>query len=551
MNVGEMQRLLSLKAAREPDHKFDDLHSLLCDRDWLRLAHAYVEQNAGSKTAGCDGIDMDSFNQDLGNHLRALREELKAGTFTAHPVRRVYIPKAKGGRRPLGIPSIRDRIVQEALRMVLEPIYEADFRQVSFGFRPNRCTMDAVKRIKLYISEKNKYLWVIEGDIASYFDAIHHRKLMKLLGRRVKDRATLDLTWQFLRAGVMERKLFKETKSGTPQGGIISPLLANVYLHELDKYMEKYTALPDAEKARRRRKGLANFAYVRYADDFVVLCNGRRAEAEGVREEIRSFLARDLRLTLAMEKTRITHANDGFDFLGFHLRRAMGPAGMVTKFTIPDKAVGKHLGTLKATLAQATHDESLTNKFKAVNRIIKGWCGYYQYTTRATSQFRKIGYRAFWLAARWLGRKFRLSIPRVLRRFQRGGGLGDHEVVMLLHQNFKHKLYTKPFVKPNPYTTQEGIVREELLDDDPWRGQEGMRAGWADIRRQAMERDHYTCRICKQPVTPAICQVDHVIPMHRYKRPVDANRLDNARTLCIPCHRSKTEIDRQRESPVR
>src|SRR5262249_20278218 len=144
----------------------------------LRLAHAYVAQNAGSKTAGCDGIDMDYFNQDLEKNLQALREELKARTFVANPVRRAYIPKAKGGMRPLGIPSIRDRIVQAALRMVLEPIYEADFRQVSFGFRPNRCTMDAVKRIKLYISEKNKYFWVIEGDIASYFDTIHHRKLM-------------------------------------------------------------------------------------------------------------------------------------------------------------------------------------------------------------------------------------------------------------------------------------------------------------------------------------------------------------------------------------
>src|SRR5690348_16528648 len=139
MNVGEMQRLLSRKAEQDPNHRFDDLYSLLCHRDWLRLAHAYVEQNAGSKTAGCDGIDMEYFNRDLEGNLQALHEALKAETFEAMPVRRVYIPKAKGGLRPLGIPCLRDRIVQEALRMVLEPIYEADFRQVSFGFRPNRC----------------------------------------------------------------------------------------------------------------------------------------------------------------------------------------------------------------------------------------------------------------------------------------------------------------------------------------------------------------------------------------------------------------------------
>jgi group II intron reverse transcriptase/maturase len=551
MNVGEMQRLLSRKAEQAPNHRFDDLYSLLCHRDWLRLAHAYVEQNAGSKTAGCDGIDMAYFNEELERNLETLHEALQAGTFEAKPVRRVYIPKAKGGLRPLGIPSIRDRIVQEALRMVLEPIYEADFRQVSFGFRPNRCTMDAIKRIKLYVSEKNKYFWIIEGDIASYFDTIHHRKLMKLLGRRVKDRRVLDLIWQFLRAGVMERKLFKDTTSGTPQGGIVSPLLANVYLHELDQYMERHTAFSNAEKNKRRRGGKANVAYVRYADDFVILSNGRRESAEQLREEVRSFLATELRLTLSMEKTRITHANDGFDFLGFHLRRAMGPEGMVTKFTIPDKAVERHLGTLKATLAQETHDESLTNKFKAVNRIIKGWCCYYQYTTKATSQFRKVGYRAFWLAAHWLGRKYQISIPTVMRRFLRGNNLVDGNVVMLVHQDFKHKLYTKPFVKPNPYTTEEGIEREELLDPDPWRGQEGPRAGWADIRRQAMERDNLTCRICKTPVTPETCQVDHMVPVSCFKRPVDANTLKNAWTLCIPCHTRKTEMDRRRESPVR
>jgi RNA-directed DNA polymerase len=171
MNVGEMQRTLSLKAERAPSHKFDDLYGLLWNMDWLRLAHAHVERNAGSKTAGCDGLDMYDFTCDLENNLQKLREALRTKTFAACPVRRVFIPKAKGGTRPLGIPSIRDRIVQEALRMALEPIYEADFRQVSFGFRPNRCTMDAIKRIKLYTTERNKFFWAIEGDISSYFDS--------------------------------------------------------------------------------------------------------------------------------------------------------------------------------------------------------------------------------------------------------------------------------------------------------------------------------------------------------------------------------------------
>jgi RNA-directed DNA polymerase len=205
-------------------------------------------------------LDMYDFEHDLELNLQKLREALQAKTFVPCPVRRVYLPKANGGYRPLGIPSIRDRIVQEGLRMLLEPIYEADFRQVSFGFRPNRCTMDAIKRIKLYTIERNKYFWVIEGDIASYFDTVHHRKLMKLLGRRIQDRDLLDLIWKFLKAGVMERTLFLDTSKGVPQGGIVSPLLANVYLHELDQYMATHTDLSKTEKDRRRQSGQANFA---------------------------------------------------------------------------------------------------------------------------------------------------------------------------------------------------------------------------------------------------------------------------------------------------
>src|SRR5437867_134845 len=215
--------------------------------------------------------------------------------------------------------------------MILEPIYEADFSQYSFGFHPNRCTMDAVKSILWATQEHKKSFWIIEGDISSYFDTINHRKLAKLLRKRVEDTRLLNLLWKFLRAGVMEHQLFKDTRLGTPQGGILSPLLANVYLHELDRYMEKYTALPTREKTARRTRGLANYVYVRYADDFVILSNGTRAQAEAMREEVKNFLASDLRLTLSMEKTKVTHLNDGFDFLGFTIRRSMGHNGMKTK----------------------------------------------------------------------------------------------------------------------------------------------------------------------------------------------------------------------------
>lgn len=170
MNVGEMQRKLSMWAAQEKSHRFYDLYHLLYDREWLRLAHDHVAHNAGSMTAGGDGVTMALFDEHLEGNLHQLAQELQSETFEPYPVRRVYILKSQGRYRPLGIPSIRDRIVQEALRMVLEPIYEADFRPYSFGFRPNRSTMDAMKGVLWSTTERKKFFWVIEGDISSYLD---------------------------------------------------------------------------------------------------------------------------------------------------------------------------------------------------------------------------------------------------------------------------------------------------------------------------------------------------------------------------------------------
>jgi group II intron reverse transcriptase/maturase len=550
MNIGELQRKLGLWAVQDPGRRFHDLYDLVCREDWLRLASFYVEHNAGSKTAGCDGISMGEFVAELDGNIGKLRDALRSQTFVACPVRRVYIPKANGKYRPLGIPTIRDRIVQEAVRMVLEPIYEADFSQYSFGFRPNRCTMDAIKCITWSTQESKKFFWVIEGDISAYFDTINHRKLMRLLRRRVKDERLLSLIWKFLRAGVMERKLFKDTTLGTPQGGIISPLLANVYLHELDRYMEERTGLPRKERKARRKEGLANYAYVRYADDFVILCNGTRARAEEMREGVRTFLASNLHLTLSMEKTKVTHLNDGFDFLGFTIRRSMGHNGMKTKVLISEKGMGKHLSKIREATSPNTHEDSVTLRIKALNRIISGWCRYYQYTSRAVQQFTRLENETFWGMAHWLGRKFKLEMPRVMARFRRESGLGEEETTLVKHTAFPTLQYKKRFLKPNPYVTQERISREELPDGDPWPGFED-RPGWADIKRKAQERDSWTCRKCGRAVTPETCEVDHIVPYQHYRRPVDANRLENLQTLCIDCHKMKTESQRQVESRVR
>jgi RNA-directed DNA polymerase len=551
MNVGEMQRKLSQWSEQDKERKFYDLYDFLYDQDWLRLAHDYVKQNAGSMTAGCDGINMSIFDEELELNLQQITTELKSESFVPHPVRRVYIPKPNGKTRPLGIPSIKDRIVQEALRMVLEPIFEAYFSPYSFGFRPTRRTMDAIKCIAWSVQEHKKYFWIIEGDISSYFDTIHHPKLLRLVGKRIKDKKILRLIWKFLRAGVMEKRTFRATTLGTPQGGIISPLLANIYLTQLDRYMERYTAIPTKEKAKRRQQRLSNYVYVRYADDFVVLCNGTKAQAEALREELYTFLKATLRLDLSKEKTRITHLNDGFKFLGFWIQRAEGHNGMKTKVTIPQEAMEKIKSKLGLTLAPASHQDSVVAKILALNRLIGGWCRYYQYTSRAAIQFRHLEYHTFWGMAHWLGRKFKLAMPAVIQRFCSDNGIAVQKTRLSRPTEFPTLQYKQRFLKPNPYLLQGAkLERENLPNETYWTGYEA-RPGMADLRPTILERDEYACQICGVKVTISTAEVDHIRPVRRFKRPIDANVDWNLWTLCIPCHEEKTKYDRQAESRVR
>jgi RNA-directed DNA polymerase len=223
--VREMQRKLSLKAEQDRAHTLGDLYSLLCRDDWLARAWEKVKANKGSRTAGVDRVTKSNFEHNEQGILARLREKLQQGTFKPSPVRRKYIQQVKpAGRiklRPLGIPHLEDRIVQEAVRMILEPIFEPDFSQDSYGFRPGRSTHRAISSLWHRLLPHTGYVWVIAGDRASCFDAVDHRLMQRFLKRRIKDKKLLKLIWQFLRSGVMEEGSIRNTTIGTPQGGII------------------------------------------------------------------------------------------------------------------------------------------------------------------------------------------------------------------------------------------------------------------------------------------------------------------------------------------
>ena len=293
-------------------------------------------------------------------------------------IRRPY-----GKMRPLGIPTLRDRIVQEALRAILDPIYETDFCPDSYGFRKGRCTMDAIAVIMPLFTTRTKHYYVIEGDISSYFDTVHHRKLMSLLKRRIADKDILDLIWKFLKAGVMEGSLFATTPAGVPQGGVISPLLANVYLHEFDKWVEaKWDTTADQNTKRRRRNaGLGNYRLVRYADDWVIVTNAGIAQVREAKQAIKTFLETELFLELSEEKTHITHVNDGFDFLGFHIQRVYTQSHWAVHLR-PTMTGKKRVRDKIKTLTSrnwAWMDE--VTRLTTLNSIVRGWAEYYRHTS--------------------------------------------------------------------------------------------------------------------------------------------------------------------------
>lgn len=544
LRVAEKQEHIGQLAKQHPTLRFDRLYRVLCDEAWLTTAWERIRQNKGSKTAGVDGQTKDDVDAIL---IRNLATKLKAERYEPTPVRRVHIPKAGGKRRPLGIPTIRDRIVQSALKMLLEPIWEADFRDCSHGFRPGRSCHTALNRVAIRFP---RTAWVIEGDIKGCYDTIDHERLLCLMSKRIKDMKLLGLIRKFLKAGYLEKWEYHRTYSGTPQGGIVSPLLANIYLHEFDLFLEDTLGANPKETVRernqrrnpvsvriasrlryirqildgrvkwkvaeltadRRQELVAELktlrtrqsqttqlllqqklGYVRYADDFLIILQGMtKAEAGGIKEQVRRFLQEHLALELSVDKTLITHPTDPFRFLGYDLCSREGRRKTL-KLDIPRAARTDLLN--RVSRLTRLHHIAAVDLLTKVNALLRGWMEYYKYASAPQRTFSRVLSQTWWMVARYLARKHKTSIAQMCKR---------HAVILskngrsrtTLQIEVKGKRFALWMFPPQSGAIHRVFTQQPTVDDRPKIVHEWLRGRSIEKRVEALIEADHRCQVC-------------------------------------------------------
>jgi RNA-directed DNA polymerase len=487
------QRKLYTRSKDNLDYVFRKLWGLVTDPRTLRIAFARVASNRGKRTAGVDGITVRTILvRGVDTFVAQVRAELRSGAYRPSPVRRVLIPKAgqPGKFRPLGIPTVKDRVVQAAVKSILEPIFEADFFPVSYGFRPGKSVHAALEHLRMLLRPKEvgpevqrrlPYQWAVEGDIKGCFDNIDHHALMVRVRRRIGDPKVNRLVLAFLKAGVLAEEQFLRSDRGTPQGGILSPLLANIALSAIEERYERHvwprrtpTTLTDAaaimQRARHARErdrshGRTVVFPIRYADDFLLLVGAPpglgqddQAREAALREkaDVATFLKERLNLELSEAKTLVTPVTNAMRFLGHHVRVRRHPTRgrMVSTAVVPRDRGHRLRELIKDLFRRRTTGASLEERLQKLNPILRGWASFYRHAWGAKRVFETLDHYVWWTIFRWLKKKHaRVSTARIWARYacRNPGGWRDGSTVLFQMARVRVCWFKLGWLKPPPF----------------------------------------------------------------------------------------------------
>ncbi len=444
-----VQRKLYQWSRENPKGKYRDLWNWVIDPRNIRCAWQTVASNKGKRTPGVDGETVDSIRQVYGEsrYLDRIRQELRSGNYSPSPSRRKLIPKpGKPGKfRPLGIPTIKDRIVQCAAKQIMEPLFEARFWHVSYGFRPGKGCHGALEHIRMAIRPRatsadgkrhaTPYQWVIEGDIKGCFDNIDHHHLMTRIRDCIADQKVNRLVLQFLKAGALSEEQFIRTDNGTPQGGIISPLLANVALSVIEERYERWVNHQQKMQIRRKSDGITAamnarstdrkagrpvFFPIRYADDFVVLVSGSYKDALEEKQALESHLKTTTQLELSPEKTKITSLTEGFEFLGHRIRMLWDDRyGFTPRIEIPKAKVVDLRHRIKQLTLRSNTPLSLSALLHKMNPILRGWGNFYRHCTGAKDILSSLDWYVSDRLWRWMCKKYPRAGAQEIARYRK------------------------------------------------------------------------------------------------------------------------------------